>query len=63
MGCRCRERGEALQRIARSVREGEIAKPVAEDLAFIGKSAFEDVTSTIREKVATARQSLQSRRR
>jgi hypothetical protein len=62
MGCRCRERGDALTRIARSVREGEIAKPVAQDLKFIGQSMVEDAAKGISSKISAARASLQRRR-
>lgn len=62
MGCRCRERGEALTRIARSVREGEIAKPVDQDLKFITQSMFEDAAKGFSAKIIAARASLQRRR-
>lgn len=63
MGCRCRERGQALQRIARAVVEGEApAKPVAEDLRFVATSAFEDVAKTVGIGIAAARATLARRR-
>lgn len=62
MGCRCAERGEAINRAVHALREGN-SQVIANEVKFVAVSAVQDVASTFRDQMASARVRLTMRRR
>ena len=53
MGCRCNERTDALRRAAVAARRGDVRAGVR-DVAFVGRTLFEDAMSGALKREASA---------
>lgn len=61
MGCRCNERRQAIFKTITAVKEGD-GQAVASQLQFVATSTVEDLSNSLRSRVAQARGMLQGRR-
>jgi hypothetical protein len=60
MGCRCKERRQALTRAAEASAKGDV-ETVAKEATFVVKSTVQDASNAFRQSVAAARSRLMRR--
>lgn len=60
MGCRCKERGQAIIAAARSIRAGD-TKAAASQIQFVGRTMVQDAKAELSQRMAAAKARLQRR--